>query len=121
MAFDRAILLPVAILVNFNIIPILWVENSIEAVGQANFSHRELHGKSCNEIQEMLWSQRGINWNDYPIYLKRGACCHRKNVEKDIPDPKNADSVLHVVRREWAVDLEPPIFTQDRTYVERWL
>ena len=95
--------------------------NSIEAVGQANFSHRELHGKSCNEIQEMLWSQRGINWNDYPIYLKRGACCHRKNVEKDIPDPKNADSVLHVVRREWAVDLEPPIFTQDRTYVERWL
>lgn len=95
--------------------------NSIEAVGQANFSHRELHGKSCNEIQEMLWSQRGINWNNYPIYLKRGACCYRKNVEKDIPDPKDADSILHVVRREWAVDLEPPIFTQDRTYVERWL
>ena len=55
------------------------------------------------------------------MYLKRGACCYRKNVEKDIPDPKDADSILHVVHREWAVDLEPPIFTQDRTYVERWL
>ena len=95
--------------------------NSIEAVGQANFSHRELHRKSCNEIQEMLWSQRSINWNDYPTYLKRGACCYRKNIEKDIPDPKDADSMLHVVRREWVIDLEPPIFTQDRTYVERWL
>lgn len=95
--------------------------NSIEAVGQANFSHRELHGKSCNEIQEMLWSQRDINWNDYPTYLKRGACCYRKNVEKDIPDPKDAESMLHVVRREWTVDLEPPIFTQDRAYVEKWL
>ena len=35
--------------------------NSIEAVGQANFSHHELHKKTCDMIQEMLWSQKGIN------------------------------------------------------------
>ena len=28
--------------------------NSIQMVGQANFSHKELHGKSCNMIQDML-------------------------------------------------------------------
>lgn len=30
--------------------------NSIEAVGQANFSHHELHKKTCNMIQEMFSS-----------------------------------------------------------------
>lgn len=28
--------------------------NSIQMVGQANFSHKELQNKSCNEIQDML-------------------------------------------------------------------
>ena len=49
--------------------------NSIQMVGQANFSHKELHGKSCNQIQDMLMTQKGVNWNDYPIYQKRGSCC----------------------------------------------
>lgn len=46
--------------------------NSIQMVGQANFSHKELQGKSCNMIQDMLHEQRGINWNEYPIRWKRG-------------------------------------------------
>lgn len=46
--------------------------NSIQMVGQANFSHNELQGKSCNMIQDMLHEQRGINWNEYPIRWKRG-------------------------------------------------
>ena len=46
--------------------------NSIQMVGQANFSHSELQGCSCNVIQDMLHEQRGINWNDYPTRWKRG-------------------------------------------------
>lgn len=53
--------------------------NSIQAVGQANFSHKELHGKSCNQIQDMLMVKREINWNDIPTYLKRGSCCIKKH------------------------------------------
>ena len=49
--------------------------NSIQSVGQANFSQKELHGKSCNNIQDMLMIQKGINWNDYATTLKRGNCC----------------------------------------------
>lgn len=49
--------------------------NSIQSVGQANFSQKELHGKSCNNIQDMLMTQKGINWNDYATTLKRGSCC----------------------------------------------
>ena len=38
--------------------------NSIQMVGRANFSHKELQNKSCNQIQDMLMEQKGINWND---------------------------------------------------------
>ena len=51
--------------------------NSIQMVGQANFSHNELQGKSCNMIQDMLHEQRGINWNDYPTRWKRGVAWTR--------------------------------------------
>lgn len=53
--------------------------NSIQMVGQANFSHAELQGKSCNEIQDMLHEQRGINWNDFPARWKRGVAWTKTN------------------------------------------
>lgn len=95
--------------------------NSIEAVGQANFSHRELCGKSCKDIQEMLWSQRNINWNDFPVDCKRGSCCYRVTNDVPMKNPHRPDKEIVVSRRVWVVDRTPPIFTQDRLYVERWL
>jgi tRNA(His) 5'-end guanylyltransferase len=69
--------------------------NSIQMVGQANFSHKELQNKSCNMIQDMLHEEKGINWNDFPTYLKRGSCVVKHQslidgnwrwiVDKDIP------------------------------------
>ena len=59
------------------------IRNSIQMVGQANFSHKELQNKSCNMIQDMLHEQKGINWNDYPTVYKRGTACikNRKIIE----------------------------------------
>ena len=54
--------------------------NSIQMVGQANFSHKELQNKSCNDIQDMLMTQKDINWNDLPTYQKRGSCCVRNRL-----------------------------------------
>lgn len=60
--------------------------NSVQMVGQANFSHNELHGKTCNMIQDMLWEQKGINWNDYPTMWKRGVCWTKeKGIDYDMP------------------------------------
>lgn len=92
--------------------------NSIEAVGQAFFSQRELHKKSCNEIQEMLWSKHNINWNDFPTENKRGSCCIKEVKETEMEDPRNPGKMITVSRRKWVVDTEIPIFTQDRSYVE---
>lgn len=75
--------------------------NSIQMVGQANFSHKELQGKSCNEIQDMLFTQKGINWNDFPIYQKRGSCAIK-------------------VDSGWFIDNNIPIFKgEDREYIDK--
>lgn len=93
--------------------------NSIESVGQAMFSHTQLHGKSCNEIQEMLWQEHQTNWNDFPTDCKRGACCYKKKMVEEVMI-KTGDTIK-VPRNKWIIDTEIPIFTQDREFVEKWL
>lgn len=56
----------------------LWREldatkNAISMAAQSQFSHKELQGKHGNEMQEMLFQQKGINFNDYPSKFKRGS------------------------------------------------
>lgn len=94
--------------------------NSIEAVGQANFSQKELQKKNLNQIQEMLFSQANINWNDFPTECKRGSCCYKRQVEKEVIIPKTKE-VKKINRNEWYIDKEIPIFTQNREYIEKWL
>lgn len=85
--------------------------NSIQSVGQANFSHNELHGKNCSNIQDMLMLENGINWNDYPTHLKRGTCCIKK------PFKINEGTEQEAIRNKWVIDTEIPIFTQDKDYI----
>lgn len=66
---------------------LLWREldatrNSIQMAGQSQFSHSELQGINCNEIQEMLFQQRNINWNEYPDFFKRGTYIQRQSVTR---------------------------------------
>lgn len=80
--------------------------NSIEAIGQAYFSQKQLHGKSCSMIQDMLMTEKNINWNNLPTMLKRGCCC--------IKVPAGEDST----RPKWVIDKEIPIFKGDgRNYI----
>ena len=92
--------------------------NSILSVGQANFSQKELHGKSCNNIQDMLMLQKGLNWNDYSTTLKRGSCCIK--VDDSLTEYDEAGNICgYTERSKWVIDNEIPIFTQDRNYVEK--
>lgn len=89
--------------------------NSIQMVGQANFSHKELQNKSCNKIQDMLMLERGINWNDIPTHLKRGSCCIKKEIQDERFDIKDGA----YPRSIWVIDTEIPIFKgEDRNYIE---
>lgn len=95
--------------------------NSIEAAGRAYFSQKQLHGKNCSQIQEMLWQEHNINWNDYPIDFKRGSCCRKETTETSVPDPRNPKEMIPVSRRKWVVDRKPPVFTKDRAYIDSLL
>ena len=48
------------------------VRNSITMAAQAKFSHKRLHGVTTSQMQEMLFQEHDINWNDYPTRCKRG-------------------------------------------------
>ncbi len=87
--------------------------NSIQMLGQAHFSQKELHGVSCEGIQEKLFKEHGIDWNEHESYFKRGACVVKASSVLPTPDP---DSY-----RSWVVDNEIPVFTHNREYVDRFV
>ncbi len=72
--------------------------NSIQALAQSLYSHNELQGLSCNDLQDKMFTEKGVNWNDLTTYQKRGAC---------------------VIKGEdgWEYDMDIPIFTEDRNYI----
>lgn len=72
--------------------------NAILAAGREHFSHKQLHLKNGTDIQEMLLQQHGINFEDYSVVKKRGFCiCNG------------------------SADLNIPVFSKDRDYVERFV
>ena len=96
--------------------------NSIQMVGQANFSHNELQHKSCNDIQEMLFQERDINWNDFPTHLKRGSCCVKSEATTTYAKTVYGQMITLGVAEQphWVIDTEIPIFKgEGREYIER--
>jgi tRNA(His) guanylyltransferase len=87
--------------------------NSINMLGQANFSHNELQGKSQNDVLDMLHG-KGMNWNDLPTKYKRGFCIVRHLDEWLSEGDTYSGPQIHR-------DTEIPIFTENRVYVERFL
>ena len=66
---------------------LLWRErdaskNSISMAASSCYSHKELQNRSGDEMQEMLF-QKGINWNDYPPFFKRGTFVQKHSVERE--------------------------------------
>jgi tRNA(His) 5'-end guanylyltransferase len=93
--------------------------NSIQMVGQANFSHKELQNKSCNQIQDMLFQERDINWNDFPTHLKRGSCCVKVESTTTCAETVDGQVITWAAERpHWEIDLDIPLFKgEGREYV----
>lgn len=72
--------------------------NSISGLAQAHFSAKQLHGVNNAQMQEMLFREKGINWNDIPTDEKRGRAVVYDN-------------------EAWRVDKDIPVFTANREYL----
>lgn len=75
--------------------------NSILSLGQSLYSHKEMQGIKCNALQDKMFTEKDVNWNDLPTTYKRGSCCIKDENGK------------------WVIDNEIPIFTEDRDYIEK--
>lgn len=93
----------------------LWREldatkNSISMAAQEYYSHKELMGKNSSQKQELLF-QKGINWNDYPTFFKRGTYIQKRTlVSKLEADELDKLPPLHNARKN-------PDAQVKRTYV----
>lgn len=95
--------------------------NSIQMVGQANFSHKELQNKSCNMIINMLRIEKGITWIDLPTHLKHGSCCIKSDITTTCASCVDGEVETWAAERpHWYIDLEIPIFKgEGREYIEK--
>lgn len=82
--------------------------NSILSVAQSLYSAKQIKGINTKALQDKMLQEKDINWNDYPIPLKRGTGCVKKPYMSG-----------EVVRNRWELDLNIPIFSQDVTYINK--
>lgn len=64
----------------------LWREldatkNAVSMAARSLYSHKALHRKTGSEMQEMLFA-KGVNFNDYPPFFKRGTFVRRVQVQR---------------------------------------
>lgn len=105
----------------------LWREwdatkNSISMAAHALYSHNELHGKDGGEKLDLLMA-KGVNWNEYPAFFKRGAYVQRRTIstpftteELDALPPKHqarTNPGLTVERSQVRVIDLPPLASID--------
>ena len=78
------------------------VRNSVNALAQSLYSHKDLFGVSQSQAQELCFA-KGQNWNDLPTRWKRGVGLYR------------------TTGGTWLPSYEIPTFSQEREYIERHL
>lgn len=73
--------------------------NSINLLARQYYTDKELFGIKSNQLQNKLFTEKGVNWNDLPDYQKRGYFILPKN------DPNLKDL------------FETPIFSKEPEFV----
>jgi len=89
------------------------IRNSIEMVGRTYFSHKQLYKVNCSQIYDKLLQEKGVDWNKFPTYKKRGSC-----IKKDIYHLNDDNNTQ---RSRWIIDKDIPVFTENRDYIEKYL
>ena len=69
----------------------LWREadatrNAVSMAARAHFPHRELQGVSTTGMRRMLSGQRGIEFDDYPAFFRRGTYLRRVTETRMLTD-----------------------------------
>lgn len=74
--------------------------NSIQGLAQTLYSHKQIEGISNKDLQNKMFTDKGVNWNDCPTEQKRGVCC-----------------VYGKCTHDWYTDYDIPIFSVRPDYI----
>lgn len=114
--FDsRAFILPKEEVVNY----FIWrqndaTRNAIQSLGQSNFSHKQVMNLNSSQLQEKLFNEKNINFNNEPTFYKRGWCI----VKEEIKHQNTMNDKEFFIRSEWVPEMEIPIFSQNKEFIE---
>jgi len=90
-------------------------KNAVSMAARAHFPHARLQGKTPAQMQEMLFREKGINFNAYPARFKRGVYLQRRTAARELPPerlaliPEGKRPTGPVLRTEIACLDLPPI------------
>ena len=96
------------------------VRNSVSMAAQAHFPHKRLHGLNGGAMQELLWAEKGINWNDYPDGAKRGRICQRVTAPEDVTytDKRGGEEhTIEAIRSRWVSSAAPHFKAEAGTFL----
>lgn len=94
--------------------------NSIQMAASELYSEKQLFKKKTDEMQEMM-VLKGVNWNEYPVFFKRGTYVQRRKVRRKFTTTELSRlPVKHEARKRPDLEversdvgvLEMPILTQ---------
>ena len=80
---------------------------------------KRTHGMRARQMHEALF-EMGVNFDDYPPRLKRGAVVFQQVYEKLGHDP-TTNTDVKCTRRRWVLDEDAPVFERDPSYLEERL
>lgn len=76
------------------------MRNSVNNLGRAYYSARQLDRKSNGAVLRLLRHEHNVEWNDYPDHFKHGTLIKKRLAERQGINPQTKESVL-VVRGEY--------------------
>ena len=87
--------------------------NSVQMAARHHFSHKACDNLSGKELQEKLFAEASVNWNDYPPWAKRGTFVKHAKTKRAFTPEELADlPPLHDARKD------PSLVVERRVLVE---
>jgi len=101
------------------------IKNAVSMAAQSMFSHKTLQNLNSLQMIDRMKNELSIDYEQrYSIVERRGSIIHRlapAEFEKTIKQKNGIEKTIKYERSEWGVDLQIPVFRDNREYIEKFI
>lgn len=94
------------------------IRNSVQMLARSLYSHKECSNKNCDQLKEMC-KNKGQDWNYINHHYKYGRGIIKLPFKKTIVN-KHTNQESDIIRHEWWVDNNIPLFTYNHEYITKY-